>query len=83
MKKQFKSVFIVILFVLWTALSSTLPGVVEPQSSYSEAIKEFEKFVEEQMALDKAPGLSVGFKISSGQKASVSLTLKIKFRLRP
>jgi len=62
MKKQFKSVFIVILFVLWTALSSTLPGAVEPQSSYSEAIKEFEKFVEEQMALDKAPGLSVGFK---------------------
>jgi CubicO group peptidase (beta-lactamase class C family) len=61
MKKQFKSVFIVILFVLWTALSSTLPGAVELQSSYSEAIKEFEKFVEEQMALDKAPGLSVGF----------------------
>ena len=62
MKKQFKSVFIVILFVLWTAFSSTLSGAVEPQSSYSEAIKEFEKFVEEQMALDKAPGLSVGFK---------------------
>lgn len=62
MKKQFKSVFIVILFVLWTVFSSTLSGAVEPQSSYSEAIKEFEKFVEEQMALDKAPGLSVGFK---------------------
>ena len=62
MKKQFKSVFIVILFVLWTAFSSILSGAVEPQSSYSEAIKEFEKFVEEQMTLDNAPGLSVGFK---------------------
>ena len=62
MKKQFKSVFIVILFVLWTAFSSALSGAVELQSSYSEAIKEFEKFVDEQMALDKAPGLSVGFK---------------------
>jgi len=61
MKKQFKSVFIVILFVLWTAFSSTLSGAVESQSSYSEAIKEFEQFVEEQMVLDKAPGLSVGF----------------------
>jgi CubicO group peptidase (beta-lactamase class C family) len=61
MKKQFQSVFIVILFVLWATFSSTLSGAVEAQSSYSEAIKEFEKFVKEQMALDKAPGLSIGF----------------------
>lgn len=61
MKKRFQSVFIVILFVLWATLSSPLLGAVESQSSYSDAIKEFEKFVKEQMALDKAPGLSVGF----------------------
>ncbi len=61
MKRQFQSVFIVILFVLWAAFSSNLSSAVDSQSSYSEAIKEFEKFVSEQMALDKAPGLSVGF----------------------
>ena len=61
MKKQFQSVFIVILFVLWTTFGSILSHAADPQSSYFEAIKEFEKFVKEQMALDKAPGLSVGF----------------------
>ncbi|NIO48709.1 MAG: serine hydrolase [Candidatus Aminicenantes bacterium] len=61
MKKQFQSGFIVILFVLWATFSSTVSGAVEAQPSYSDAIKEFEKFVKEQMALDKAPGLSVGF----------------------
>jgi len=61
MKKRFQSVFIVILFVLWTTFSSTLLYAADFQSSYAEAIKKFEKFVNEQMALDKAPGLSVGF----------------------
>lgn len=61
MKKRFHSVFIVILLVFWTAFSSNLSHAVDSQSSYSEAIKEFEKFVKEQMALDKPPGLSVGF----------------------
>jgi CubicO group peptidase (beta-lactamase class C family) len=61
MKKQLNSVFIAILFVLWAILSSNLSSAVDSQSSYSEALKEFEKFVNEQMALDKAPGLSVGF----------------------
>jgi CubicO group peptidase (beta-lactamase class C family)/tetratricopeptide (TPR) repeat protein len=61
MKKRFHSVFIVILFILWTSFSSALSGAADLQSSYSEAIREFEKFVKEQMALDKAPGLSVGF----------------------
>ncbi len=61
MKKHLQSVFIVILFVLWTACSSNLLGAVELQSPYSEAIKELETFVKEQIVLDKVPGLSVGF----------------------
>jgi len=62
MKKRFHSVFIVILFAFWTTFSSILLYAADFQSSYAEAIKKFEKFVNEQMALDKAPGLSVGFK---------------------
>ena len=62
MKKRFHSVFIVILFAFWTTFSSILLYAADSQSSYAEAIKKFEKFVNEQMALDKAPGLSVGFK---------------------
>ncbi|NIM57444.1 MAG: serine hydrolase [Candidatus Aminicenantes bacterium] len=61
MKKRFHSFFIVILFAFWTTCSSTLIYATDSQSSYDEAIKNFEKFVNEQMALDKAPGLSVGF----------------------
>jgi CubicO group peptidase (beta-lactamase class C family) len=61
MKKQLQSFFIVILFVLWATLGSNPSSAVDSQSSYSEALKEFEKFVKGQMTLDKAPGLSVGF----------------------
>ena len=61
MKKHLQSVFIVILVVLWTTFSSNLSIAGDSQSSYSEALKEFEKYVSEQMTLDKAPGLSVGF----------------------
>jgi CubicO group peptidase (beta-lactamase class C family)/tetratricopeptide (TPR) repeat protein len=61
MKKQFQSVLIVIIFVLGIAFSSPLSNAIDLQSSYSEAIKEYNKFVAEQMALDKVPGLSVGF----------------------
>ncbi len=61
MKKRFQSVFIAILFAFWTTFSSALLYAAESQSPYAEAIKEFEKFAKEQMALDKAPGLSVGF----------------------
>jgi CubicO group peptidase (beta-lactamase class C family) len=61
MKKRFQSVFIVILFVLLAAFSGTLSHAADLQSSYAEAIKKFEKFVNEQMTLNKATGLSVGF----------------------
>jgi CubicO group peptidase (beta-lactamase class C family)/tetratricopeptide (TPR) repeat protein len=61
MKKRFHSVFIVILFAFWTTFNSTLLYAADSQLSYAKAIKKFEKFVNEQMALDKAPGLSVGF----------------------
>jgi CubicO group peptidase (beta-lactamase class C family) len=61
MKKQLQSVFIVILFVLWATFSSNLSIAGESPSSYSEAVKKFEKFVSEQMTLDRAAGLSVGF----------------------
>ena len=62
MKKQLQSIFFVFLFIFWTAFSSNLLIATDSsQSSLSEAIKEFEKFIGEQMALDKVPGLSVGF----------------------
>ena len=62
MKKQLQSIFFVFLFIFWTAFSSNLLIATDSsQSSLSKAIKEFEKFIGEQMALDKVPGLSMGF----------------------
>ena len=62
MKKQSRFVLIVILFILLTASSHRLLAVAEDsQSSLAEAIKKFEVYMEERMALDKVPGLSVGF----------------------
>jgi CubicO group peptidase (beta-lactamase class C family)/tetratricopeptide (TPR) repeat protein len=62
MKKQFRSVLLVILFIVLTASSARLQAIAEDnRSSLAEAIKKFEEYVEERMALDKVPGLSVGF----------------------
>jgi len=62
LKKQFKSILIITFILLWTAFSSNLFFAADlSHSSLSDAIKEFEKFVKEQMLMDKAPGLSVGF----------------------
>jgi len=62
MKKQFRSVLIVILFIVLTASSGRLLAIAEDSPSFlAEAIKKFEEYVEERMSLDKVPGLSVGF----------------------
>ncbi len=62
MRKQFRFVLLVILFIILTASSSRLLAIAEDSpSSLAEAIKKYEEYVEERMALDKAPGLSVGF----------------------
>jgi CubicO group peptidase (beta-lactamase class C family)/tetratricopeptide (TPR) repeat protein len=62
MKKQFRFVLIILLFIVLTASSGRLLAVAEDaQSSLAEAIKKFEEYVEDRMALDKVPGLSVGF----------------------
>ena len=62
MKRQFNRIFFVSLLGLWITFWCTLPIAADStQVLPSEAQKEFEKFVVEQMALDKVPGLSVGF----------------------
>lgn len=62
MKKQLKSIFIIFLFLIYSSFSIQLLKAEESsQSSYAQGIKAFEKFVKEQMILDKAPGVSVGF----------------------
>ena len=62
MKRQFNRIFLVSLLGLWITFWFTLPIAADStQVLPSEAQKEFEKFVVEQMALDKVPGLSVGF----------------------
>lgn len=62
MKKQLKSISILFIILVWIGLICPAQNYAQSQISiYSEAIKAFEKFVIEQMALDKVPGLSVGF----------------------
>ncbi|UCC38381.1 MAG: serine hydrolase [Candidatus Aminicenantes bacterium] len=62
MKRQFSRVLIVSLLGLWITFWCALPLATDSgQSLTSESQKEFEEYVKEQMALDKAPGLSVGF----------------------
>ncbi len=62
MKRQFGIALIIILFTVSTAASARLQDVAEDSSSsLAEAIKKFEEYVKERMALDKAPGLSAGF----------------------
>lgn len=62
MKRQFGIALIIILFTVSTAASARLQDFAEDSpSSLAEAIKKFEEYVKERMALDKTPGLSVGF----------------------
>ena len=62
MKRQFGFVLLIILFIVSTASSGRPQEVAEDRpTSLGEAIKKFEEYVEERMALDKVPGLSAGF----------------------
>jgi CubicO group peptidase (beta-lactamase class C family) len=55
-------VFPLLLFFLLAILNPPVqPETVAETQSYSRAIASFEKFVREQMALDRVPGLSAGF----------------------
>jgi CubicO group peptidase (beta-lactamase class C family) len=62
MKRQFNRIVLVSSLVLWITFWCALPiAAYSTQSLTAEAQKEFEKFLVEQMAMDKVPGLSVGF----------------------
>ncbi len=62
MKERIRYFFLIVLVAIWTSLVCAVAKAEDPATgSYAEAIQEFEKFVKDQMALDKAPGLSVGF----------------------
>lgn len=61
--KRYGNSFIFVLFLIVSLGWSTPQQTVQDtqSSSYAEAIQTFEEFVTQQMALDKVPGLSVGF----------------------
>ncbi len=62
MKKQLRFIFILFIILVWIGFIWPVHSYAQSQIfTYSEAIKEFEKFVEVQMGFDKVPGLSVGF----------------------
>mgnify|MGYP001040346489 CR=1 FL=1 len=62
MNRNLRKQVLVFLFILWTSLNIQLLRASEQTlSPYSEAIKAFEEFVVNQMALERVPGLSVGF----------------------
>lgn len=62
MKKKIWYAFILILLLLTTpSLIPQSGSASQAQSPYAEAIREFEKFTAVQMALDRTPGLSIGF----------------------
>jgi len=62
MNKTFKAIFIVFLFLLFAPGQEHSLGLSDhPQSADLKSLQEFEKFVTEQMAFDKLPGLSVAF----------------------
>lgn len=62
MKKQLRSISILFIILVWVGFICPVHSYAQSQTSiYSDAITAFGKFVEEQMALDKVPGLSVGF----------------------
>ena len=48
-------------FLLFFILSIPLSGISQKKSPYSGEIETYREFIEQQMALDRIPGLSVGF----------------------
>jgi CubicO group peptidase (beta-lactamase class C family) len=60
-RKKFKLASILLLFIGLCLLIPFSKASEATPSSDSKSIEEFEKFVSDQMALDRAPGLSVGF----------------------
>lgn len=62
MKKQLRSISILFIILVWVGFICPVLSYAQSQASiYSDAITAFGKFVERQMALDKVPGLSIGF----------------------
>jgi CubicO group peptidase (beta-lactamase class C family) len=62
MNKPFRSRTFFFVIILSAAIASHHVGAVESSpSSYAEALKAFEKFVSEQMEIQRIPGLSIGF----------------------
>jgi len=62
MKREARLVFIPVFLLL--AVASIIPQAGptgQTASPYAEAIREFEKFAADQMALDRTPGLSIAF----------------------
>lgn len=61
MGNKFKAAFILLLLTgICFSCAFSKAGETTP-SSYSEAIEKFEKFAKDRMAMDRAPGLSIGF----------------------
>jgi len=64
MKREARFVFIPVFLLLAVAFfipQSGSTGQVASPSLYADALREFEKFAAEQMALDRTPGLSIAF----------------------
>ncbi|MCX6577024.1 MAG: serine hydrolase, partial [Candidatus Aminicenantes bacterium] len=62
MKREARFVFIPFILLLAAALLNPQSGPTgQTASLYTEAIREFEKFAADQMALDRTPGLSIAF----------------------
>ena len=62
MKRETRFVFIPFILLLAAALLNPQSGPTgQTASLYAEAIREFEKFAADQMALDRTPGLSIAF----------------------
>jgi len=60
MGNKFKAAFILLLLT-GTCFFCAFSKAGETAPSYSEAIEKFEKFAKDRMAMDRAPGLSIGF----------------------
>ncbi|NIM90482.1 MAG: serine hydrolase [Candidatus Aminicenantes bacterium] len=62
MNRSFRSKALFIVIILWFAITNHQAGAVESSpSSYADSLKAFEKFVSEQMEIQRIPGLSIGF----------------------
>ncbi|MFQ6108840.1 MAG: serine hydrolase, partial [Candidatus Aminicenantales bacterium] len=62
MKNHLRKAYLFLFIALWMGLGSLWLAAEESlPSAYSEAIRAYEEFISRQMALDKVPGVSVGF----------------------